>query len=275
MEDILNRLQAIDRRWLYLVIFAAVLVPFLSGLKLPAGVPSPATTGVYDYIERLPSGSVILLSVDYSPASLAELEPMAKAVVRHAFARGHRVIALALFPEGAMMINRILDEVVPEMDKTYATDYVNAGFKPGRVAVILGMGKDIIGVFEDTDAQGNALSKMPVMAGVKSYKDIDLLINFAAGNIPFAWITYAHEQYQQQVGVGVTAVMATDLYPFWKSGQLVGVINGLKGAAEYENLIQKPGWGAAGMSSQSIAHLLIIVFIILGNIGYFLVRRRP
>ncbi len=275
MRNIFSRLQEVDRRWLYLLIFAAVLIPFLTGLKLKAGVPSPATTGVYDYIDRLAPGSVILLSVDYSPASMAELEPMAKAVVRHAFTRGHRVIALALFPEGAMMIERVLDEVVPEMNKTYGTDYVNAGFKPGRVAVILGMGKDIIGVFGDADAEGNVLTNMPVMAGVKSYDDIDLMINFAAGNIPFAWITYAHEQYQQQVGVGVTAVMATDLYPFWKSGQIVGLINGLKGAAEYEDLIQKPGWGAAGMSSQSIAHALIIFFVIIGNIGYFLARRRP
>jgi len=173
------------------------------------------------------------------------------------------------------MINRVLDEVAPEMNKTYATDYVNAGFKPGGLAVILGMGKDIIGVFEDSDAEGNALSNMPVMAGVKNYDDIDLIIDFAAGNIPFAWITYAHEQYRLKVGVGVTAVMATDLYPFWKSGQLVGVINGLKGAAEYEDLVQAPGDGMLGMSSQSIAHALIIFFVILGNIGYFLARRRP
>jgi len=275
MRNIFSRLQEVDRRWLYVLIFAAVLIPFLTGLELKAGTPSPATTDIYDYINRLAPGSVILISVDYSPASMAELEPMAKAVVRHAFACGHRVIAMALFPEGAMMINRVLDEVAPEMNKTYATDYVNAGFKPGGLAVILGMGKDIIGVFEDTDAEGNGLSNMPVMAGVKSYDDIDLMIDFAAGNIPYSWITYAHEQYQQEVGVGVTAVMATDFYTFWKSGQIVGLINGLKGAAEYEELIQYPGWGMAGMSSQSIAHALIIFFIILGNIGYFLARRRP
>ena len=73
---------------------------------------------------------------------------------------------------------------------------------------------------------------------------------------------------QPEMAAGVTAVMATDLYPYWKSDQLVGVINGMKGAAEYEHLVGVTGWGILGMSSQSIAHLLIILFIIMGNIGY-------
>jgi len=39
------------------------------------------------------------------------------------------------------------------------------------------------------------------------------------------------------VAVGVTAVMAADLYPYLQSGQLVGMLAGLKGAAEYEKLV--------------------------------------
>jgi len=30
-----------------------------------------------------------------------------------------------------------------------------------------------------------------------------------------------------------------------------------------------------GMNAQSIAHIMIIVFIILGNIGYFMTRKNP
>jgi hypothetical protein len=53
----------------------------------------------------------------------------------------------------------------------------------------------------------------------------------------------------------------------------------MKGAAEYEHLIVKHGYtdeaGTAetGMNSQSMIHILIIVFIILGNVGYFFSRR--
>ncbi|MFQ6003090.1 MAG: hypothetical protein ACE5KJ_05025, partial [Candidatus Zixiibacteriota bacterium] len=62
-------------------------------------------------------------------------------------------------------------------------------------------------------------------------------------------------------------------YPFLASGQIVGLLGGLKGAAEYEILIQKPGMGQRGMDAQSVSHLVIILLVILGNTSYFLRRK--
>ena len=269
----LRQLERIDRRWIYLAVFLAVVIPFLTGLKLPVGTPSPAAVAVYDAIDTLPEGSVVMLAIDYGPASMPELEPMAKAVTRHCFQRNHRVLAMTLNPEAALMIRRAVDPLLEEMGKEYGVDYVDAGFKPGGLAVILGMGRDIHKVYGNQDARGNALSALPMMRGVKSYDDIALMIDFAASALPFTWIGFAHERYGLKMAAGVTAVMATDLYPYWKSDQLVGLINGMKGAAEYEQLVGATGWGTLGMSSQSIAHLLIILFIVMGNIGYLAGRR--
>ncbi|MFO7947186.1 MAG: hypothetical protein R6V19_10245 [Armatimonadota bacterium] len=273
MRDWLGRMQNIDRRWIFLAIFLAVLLPFVTNLKLPVGEPSPATRALYDHIEQLPEGSVIVISCDYSPSSMPELEPMAKAIVRHALQHNIRVVAMTLHPQGALMIDRIFDEVAPQVGAEYGEDYVVAGFKPGGLAVILGMGRDIPKVFGFTDARGNELSELPAMEGVNTYDDVAVLVDFAANNLPQSWVAYAHERYDLTVAAGVTGVMATDLYPFWKSGQLLAVVNGLKGAAEYEHLVGEPGWGLLGMSSQSIAHALIILFVIFGNVGYFLTRR--
>ena len=68
--------------------------------------------------------------------------------------------------------------------------------------------------------------------------------------------------------------MAPDLYPFLQSKQLVGLLGGLAGAAEYETLIEAPGSATAGMEPQSVSHLIIILFIVLGNGVYFTTRRR-
>ena len=62
-------------------------------------------------------------------------------------------------------------------------------------------------------------------------------------------------------------------YPFIQSKQIKGFLGGLKGAAEYEKLVGEPSLGTAGMDAQSIAHLIIILFIILSNIFVFLERR--
>ena len=110
------------------------------------------------------------------------------------------------------------------------------------------------------------------MRGITNYDDIALVIDLAAGNIPGAWLAFAKERYNQDLALGITAVMATDWYPYLQSGQLIGLVNGLKGAAEYEVLLKLEGEqapGMLGMSAQSIAHLLIIVLVVVGNIAYF------
>ena len=54
------------------------------------------------------------------------------------------------------------------------------------------------------------------------------------------------------------------------------MVGALKGAAEYETLVGtqeilgRAGDATKAMDSQSFAHLAILAFIILGNLGYFL-----
>ena len=89
------------------------------------------------------------------------------------------------------------------------------------------------------------------------------------------WIMFAYQKHGCKVGAGVTAVTATDAYPFLQAGQLVGLPGGLSGAAEYEELVGKPDAARAGMDAQSIVHVLILLLILLGNITYFALRRKP
>jgi hypothetical protein len=48
------------------------------------------------------------------------------------------------------------------------------------------------------------------------------------------------------------------------------LIGGWKGAAEYEKLVEQEHNANKGMLAQVVAHLVIVVFIIIGNLGYFL-----
>ena len=76
------------------------------------------------------------------------------------------------------------------------------------------------------------------------------------------------------MGCGVTAVSAPKYYAFVGSGQLVGLLGGMKGAAEYEILLNEKDDAVKGMSAQSLVHLLIIALVILGNLGFFLGSKR-
>ena len=59
-------------------------------------------------------------------------------------------------------------------------------------------------------------------------------------------------------------------YPLLNTGQIHGLLGGLRGAAEYETLINMSGKASAGMDAQSATHFLIIVLIVVCNVFYFL-----
>ncbi|MCH7493875.1 hypothetical protein IIA16_04100, partial [bacterium] len=84
------------------------------------------------------------------------------------------------------------------------------------------------------------------------------------------WIQYAGDQMGIPVGGGVTAVSAPEYYVFLQSGQMVGLLGGMKGGAEYEKLVGAPDKATRGMDAQSLGHFVIVLFIILGNLGYLL-----
>jgi hypothetical protein len=267
-----EKVLQIDRRWIFVAIAIAVTIPVFLPLGLPV-VTTPPVQSLYDAVDGLePNAAPLLLSIDYAPATLPELEPMSMAILRHCFERDVNVMVMTLHPAGYGLAERAVMNAAEEYDAVYGEDYTFLGFQPGVSAVILGMGINIRNVFPE-DAYGVPVDDLPMMQGVRNYDDIPLVISLAGWSAAEAWVYYAHQPYRQVVGAGVTAVMATDFYPYLNAGQLVGLLGGMRGAAEYEGLIHHPDQGVRGMDSQSVIHLLIIVLIAIGNAAYFISRR--
>jgi hypothetical protein len=275
MMSVLTKLQAVDRRIIFLFIAAAIVIPMIAPMGLPIR-KTKEVKSVFNSIDALKPGSVVLLSNDYDPASEPELYPMTLAIVRHCFKKDLRVVAMSLWPGAPGIVTRALTVASKEYSKVEGEDFVNLGFKAGQVSVIVAMGQNMLEIFPDALVKGKRVktSELPVLNGVLTLKDVDYAVDIAAG-VPGIdqWMTYGSDQYGFKLGTGCTAVMAADYYPFLASGQIDGLLGGLKGAAEYESLIEKPDKATAGMDAQSIAHLVIIAFVILGNIAYFTTRK--
>jgi len=270
--SIWERLATIDRRIIFLVIALTVVVPFFVRFNLPITV-TPPVQQVYDEVQAIPPGGVLMLVFDYAPSSMPELNPMAFAILRHAFSRGVKVVACTIIPPGAAMAQTVLDAASAEMGKKQGDDWVNLGFKPGGATVILGMNQDIHKVFP-TDFGGRKVGEIPLMQQVRKYRDIALLIDLSGTAAPESWIAYARVQCGIKVAAGVTAVMAADFYTYLDTGKLSGMLGGLRGAAEYEKLINHPDFATkVGMPSQTWAHGVIVFFVILGNVAYTARRR--
>ncbi|NIT34947.1 MAG: hypothetical protein GTN49_00370 [candidate division Zixibacteria bacterium] len=269
--NIFEKFLYIDRRWIFILVALAVAVPLVFPLGL-AVTTSPPVENVYNEIESLKPGTPVLISVDYDPATQPELGPMTIALLRHCIARKLPVIVTVLVPGGPGLAVDITSKVAEEMGAQRDVDYTLLGYKVGVSAVILSLGQDFR-ISYPRDYYNTPLDEIPLMKNVKNYNDVGLVVSISGTVIPEYWVAYAHERYGQKVAAGVTAVMAADFYPYLQTGQLVGLVGGLKGAAEYEKLIDRPADGLKGMDAQTIVHLLIVVFIILGNVAYIFMRR--
>ena len=263
----LNKIINLDRRIIFVIVALAVIIPTILPARLPITVSEP-TQKVYDYIEALPQGAAVMMSFDYGPSSMPEPTAIAKAVLRHCFSKGVRVIGMTLSIEGVPLAHSTIEDIAKEKSAVDGEDYTYLGFRPGVIPVILGMSIKIENIF-DKDYAGKPLSEIPMMQQITNYNDIDMLLVLASGDTVESWITYAQTQSPLKIAAGTTAVINSQLYPFLQTGQLMGLLNGYLGAAEYETLMGDFAEGSLGLNIASWVHTLIVGLVIIGNIVFF------
>jgi hypothetical protein len=266
-----DRLMSIDRRIIFLAVGLAVAIPLIRPLGFPVQV-SEETRRFHREMEALKAGDIILLTIDYEGDVMAELNPMTVAALKHVFPRDIRVVALTTYAGGTGIAERLLNEAAEAYGKTYGVDYVFLGYNPDWSGTILRLGESFKGTYP-TDQYGKSTDEIPIMEEVETYDDITLICSIAGSALSEYWAIWAGGRYGVKVISGNTAIQAVLIYPYYKAGQIPGFLGGLKGAAEYEKMVDQPGLGIRGMDAQSVAHALMLVFIVIGNVGYFLARR--
>lgn len=252
------------RHIIFLIVGIAVALPIVFNIRL-GGTVTPETRQVFANIDSLAPGSIVMVSFDFEASSFAEVRPLADVIVKHAFDKNLRVVALSLFAEGSALGEQLLMKIAQESGKVYGTDYVYLGFRPQYQAAILAMGESIKNEFP-LDYHGAATTSLPLMAEVDNYGDIALVTSVADGSMPTYWVEYAVTPHRVKLQSLLTATMATSFYPYLASGQISGIAAGLKGASEYESLLGVDGAGARGLFAQSVSQFAIVLLIIAGNV---------
>ncbi len=274
MTTRLASLGRIDRRWLYLALLAALVTTVLLRPILSSS-PSPFTQPVFAAVAALPAGARVLVTMEYSPGSAPEIEPMAQAVTRHLLWRGARPVYVSLWPEGNNMFQRLRVSVLEKefADRVEGRDWVALGYKAGRAMAINALRQDFRSLYTQ-DLRGVPVDSCPAVADVQNLEDFALIMAFSAGTPGLQeWILYASDPTGVPIAGGCTGVGMPEFLAYFP-GQLVGLIGGLKGAAEYESALAsaypdrplaRPA--TVGMGPQTVAHALILLFLVLGNLG--------
>ncbi len=277
-----DRIKQIDRRIIYVFIALAVIIPLLFKISFTEKA-SPIVQRIFNKIEEMPEGSRVLLSFDYAPSTAPEIQPMADALIRHILERNQKLYLMALWAPGHNIVSETIDNIIkPEFpQKEYGEDFLNLGFKAGNEGLIAVILTDMKKMYT-TDVRGIDIDSLPMMRGVNNLRSFDLILSLGGGKPGIKeWVLFAGDPGQIPVAGGATAVSAPNLYPYYPN-QLLGLMGGMKGGAEYESELMtrypkyrlKSHPGIDLMGPQAITHLVIMIFIVIGNITYFIGRRR-
>ena len=276
----LVRFQEMDRRWIFLGMSIAIVIPMLFPFDLPIVVDKPVQK-IYDSVEELPAGSKVFISADFDPASEPELGPFFQANLHHLFRRDIKVVVATLWPTAPALVVPYIEKAAKMYGREYGKDWVFLGYKDGKELVIKAIGDNIPKTFPK-DYKGTALGDIQVMEGLKQAKDFDLILSVSAG-FPglHEYVIQIQTQYNLKMVGACTAVSGPDFLPFYQSGQIKGLSAGMPGSAQYEKLVwegrELPKGvgtpGKAGLNVLNVGHLFIIILIIMGNIAYFLTRQ--
>ncbi len=266
----------IDRRLIYLLAWIVVLAPLLSPLGLPVSIGRDSTA-YYNFINKLPDDSVILVTFDYGISAMPELYPLTIATLSQLWSRPFKVVVVASWREGPMVMDVVLKEMDPQekFGKVYGVDWIELGFVPQGEIGMAALGKDIWGTAAVDYIEKKPTSSFPIMQNIKTAKDIDLIVSFETGTpgLP-EWLRQWNTPYGTPIIMGCIGVMVPEVAPYLQTGQLGSLIPGLTASAEYEQILRRPGLATAGVDAVSMSHLLIIVLVIIYNVSYFLTKGR-
>jgi hypothetical protein len=279
--NILRLLQQVDRRVLYVLLLLAVTLPFF--MKVVVRVPiSQPTQSLYDTIEALPENSFVLFGPDFSAGTRGENGAQAEVLLRHLMIMWHkkkvRFGILSFDAQG----QSIAQEIALNLQKEYnpqgygiqeGVSWVNFGYKVDQTNVVRALVKDMPGTLTN-DVHNQPLETMPVMQGVRTGKDVALILDVNPTTNYGIYIQFMQGPFNIPMGLALTSVMVPEAFNYLDSGQIIGLLQGVQGAAEYEQLLNMPARATRASNSLSAAHLLLIGFIVLGNIAMVLERRK-
>jgi len=262
-----------NRQILYLLLLAVVLGIMLHPLGIPIGIAGQ-TRDVYNYVDKLPQNPKILMDVHYDPAGATELQPMAGAFLRQVIVKNPKIVFFTTHNIGPIMFER-LRSYFPDVfsQLKYGDDYVNLGFLPLVEATFASMAKGCQ-EFVARDAYGASTADMPIFKVADKAADFNVVVLLTTSTDPIEYaIRQWYTAYKMPLLFMVVAVIGPSVQPFVASGQAVGMLSGQNAAAQYELLLKRPGSAVAAVDAQSGAHVLIMIYIVLGNLIYWPMRK--
>ena len=268
-----ERLQHIDNRILYVTLVFAVAIPVFAGVRMPIP-PTIETLGAYDAVENVPPGKLVMVHSTWDAGTIGECEGQCHAVIEHLMRRGQPFVIWTSNPASPPFYSRIVEAAAKRHGRVYGRDWVDFGYKvPGNALGfgVQSMARDFPGYMK-SDMRGTPVDEIPALKSVRNATDFGLIVTIGYNPIG-EFIQFVQSVYGTKIVFGIAAINSTTTYSYIDSKQIVGMLVGARGGAEYEMLVKRPGRGVQIIMAQSFGHLLIIVLVVIANASALIQRR--
>jgi hypothetical protein len=268
--SILERLQFIDRRIIYWLLFILIMVPFIRPLGFPVTI-TKQSIDVFNEVKSLKEGDVVLIDIFITPATWSELLGGTSAIIKTFITQKVKMVFVSPLVDIGITWDRI-NALIPELKQLkYGEDYVFLGYYAGGEAAAAEMAKDIRKVFP-TDYYRTPTEKLPLLMKANKAEDFRMIVG--TGEQIEKFIYHWGVPYKIPIVMMAHSMAGSTLLPYYLSGNLKGLAVGVRGGAELEKLTGFYGDATIRMDAINITHIMFVLIIILGNVGYTITRMK-
>ena len=245
----------------------------------PQGFPIPVsdyTIAAYNVVDKIKPRDIILFDISWAPAAEPYFETGFIALFKHIASKGGRICAMSTAADGPMMFDRAIVKLKPKenWNYEYGRDYIHIGYIPGYDSAYSSILADVTKVVSK-DYHNTPLSELDMIKDLQepTYEHIVLVIHITGDmHTMEGWIRQCNRYHVPNICYTYEVIMpqAITYYPT----NTIGIINGGTGAAEYEVYSGFPGEAAVLSDYQTVGNGIILIFLILGTIGFLYSRFR-
>jgi hypothetical protein len=274
MSTLAGTLQSIDRRYLYGMLLLIVAIGLLVPIPLPLAV-GPQARGFYESVEKADPSKIAIVSTLWSASTQGENRPQTRVILEHLMRRKLRFALIAFGdPQSTILAQEIAEELAREYRYEYGKDWINLGYRADIAGTLKGIVRDLGETLKQDSIRKRPLAQFEVMRGVRNIRDVGLIAEVSASGNYLSWLGLVVGSTEAPFCYAPTSVMAPELYTYLDSGQMKGMLFGIKGAAEYERLLGIRGFTSRAITPVSLALVLLFVLIGLGNYGMYASRKK-
>lgn len=219
-------------------------------------------------INAVPTGTPVLVAVEYEPGLSGELETISSSVIAQLMSRSANLVFVTTNPAGSILADNLLNRALA-MQPTYsvADKVANLKYLAGGPTALFNFSLDLQSLDPLQAGLAGDWAKPPLNS-IKSLSDFSsVLVLTDNADTARAWV----EQVKPSMGKTPLLMVASAqsepmISPYLDSGQISGMITGLTGGALYEVAVNQPVRIQNFWDSYQAGLLIIVALILVGGL---------